>query len=397
MRRILFLLSIGLACSLSCVNKATYKVLDNGYNNEGDIKAQDTLMYIVAIKQQNSPGKLVSDKDTALLSFLVNMEEVFSVKVAEDSYISLDADSYFIDANSLYSYKYLNSSMYICRNAIPIFSYNEREFIRGFYVQGNNVYTLGISPSRALCLRKNGKVVFKEELSEPLHNMNDRFNRGGALYLDNGNLCFYYRKFQSRKNKLSYKSYIYKNGEVIDLQDYLPEHKVVDAIYNKGSLYCLAIKKDKLILYEEDKLHHINDISVEDFSYISLLATQSLIVVRAESYIDNKKILYVWDNKHFSRFYNIPMQRYDYYNTRGEIVFLEKRPNKRVLVEYPEKRKYVTESGLYLTNNKAFKFYNNRFRIALATRNATKSYIWLNNDLLGTAIESKVLMLDFYP
>lgn len=123
-----------------------------------------------------------------------NGEKVLSLETGTDREISDDPDMHHLIGGHLYTEYSSATETVVRRDGTELFRYPGREFLRGLLVEDDDVFTLGQSrDDEGFTLRCNGAPLISRKtgyVSEGFGLLN--YNGNGALFRDNGRLCFCY-------------------------------------------------------------------------------------------------------------------------------------------------------------------------------------------------------------
>lgn len=174
------------------------------------VAASDTSFYFSAVNFSASYD-WQRDSSYGLESFELilykDMKPVVTIPSYNSICVSANPDSHHIIAGALYTEICISGQTIIARNGEELFNWRGQEVLKGLYVSGAIVYTLGEDKITGhTILRKNGEMVSDigqatvfGDLSEP------SYAPTGALYADRGKICFCY--MSKREGILRY----YKN------------------------------------------------------------------------------------------------------------------------------------------------------------------------------------------
>ena len=163
---------------------------------------RDTVFLISAV---SFPQNYDWQRDTAFgaVSCTVELYEndkcVLSLPAGPKNRISPAPDRNHIIDNALYSDYYDRSGTVIKRNGVTVCEWDEQEILVGLLPVDGTVYSLGRSVSGdGFCYRRDGRPVLKSDAGVPLGGFSmDTYGPTGALYLDNGRICFGFRENDS--------------------------------------------------------------------------------------------------------------------------------------------------------------------------------------------------------
>lgn len=223
---------------------------DKGYKKDPvETVRHDSTVYVTGIEY---PEGYKWQKDTAYgkverhLVVFANGKRILRLPVGEEHRLSPDPDMHRIVDGHLYSDFSTEDKTYVARDGETLFSFSGREMMCGFLVRKDTVYTLGRNRSgKGLSLRKNGEVLFKSDEGVPVGDTYDSAYPTGALYEDNGTLCFaYYIKYKSAYG--DYRDwYVYRNGRAEELKLHSDVKEVFDARVHGGEI-CVVTTMERV-------------------------------------------------------------------------------------------------------------------------------------------------------
>ena len=173
----------------------------HGPDNNGDSIPSvrtDTVAYMTGVEFPESYDWV---RDTAYGDVAARIvlfrdgEAVMSLATGPAEKISADPDMHHLVGGHVFSEYSSKGRTWIKKDGEELCSYDKAEKLRGLLVKGHDVFTLGQAKSgHGFSLRKNGQVIYEKDEGKVLGMMDsDSFFRGGALYEDQGVLCFSYR------------------------------------------------------------------------------------------------------------------------------------------------------------------------------------------------------------
>ena len=156
----------------------------------------DTVLYLSAVR---FPPDYDWRRDTlfgavdAELVLLKDYSEILSIPVGNVAEAS--ADKHHILDGHLYTEHQTSSTTYIGKDGIVILSFEGREELRGLLEDGGILYTLSVPKGGdGFKLRADGQVIYSEKSGTVYGTMSEpSYRQNGALYKDNGHLCFCFR------------------------------------------------------------------------------------------------------------------------------------------------------------------------------------------------------------
>lgn len=134
------------------------------------------------------------DRQDSSLVLFKNGEQILSVPYGEEFRVSGDPDMHHLINGSLFTEYHDAQGTTIGRDSIILFSYDGEETLRGLLTDGDDVYTIGQRCSGCgFVFRKNGEPLLESDYGQVYGSMYDAsYMRTGALYKDNGSVCFAY-------------------------------------------------------------------------------------------------------------------------------------------------------------------------------------------------------------
>lgn len=134
------------------------------------------------------------DRQNSLLVLFKNGEQIFSIPYGEEFRVSGEPDMHHLIDGSLFTEYHDGRGTSIGRDSTILFTYDGEETLRGLLADGDDVYTIGQRCSGCgFTFRKNGEILLESESGQVYGGMYDAsYMRTGALYKDNGAVCFAY-------------------------------------------------------------------------------------------------------------------------------------------------------------------------------------------------------------
>ena len=150
-------------------------------------------------------------------------KRILSVSTGSGAKISAEPDMHHLVEGHVYSEYASRSRTWIKKDGEELCSYDRAEKLRGLIVKGRDVYTLGQArDGHGFSLRKNGEVLVEKDEGKIIGMLDsDSFYRSGALYEDDGCICFSYRKPGSSLCCLvadGKETLVNTDGEILDLR-----------------------------------------------------------------------------------------------------------------------------------------------------------------------------------
>lgn len=177
----------------------------------------------------NVAGKIVLFK---------NGERILEANAGTGTEASTAADLHHLVQGHLYTEFCSGNETIIGKDGKRLLSYSGKEILRGIIVDGEDLFTLGQNRSGdGFALRKNGEMLFSRDHGKVFGEMSSNFfYRSGALYMDDGHMCFCYCKEASPGNAaLSW--YMVKDNEETRLGMDSKIDEVCDIRLVEGTLY----------------------------------------------------------------------------------------------------------------------------------------------------------------
>lgn len=168
---------------------------------------------------------------------------------------SVEADMHHLLDGHLYTEYIAADRTYIDRDGKHLYDFDGREYLRGILQCDNKLYTLSQRRNgRGFVLRCDGKSIFEKESGTVLKSFFDYpERRSGALYENDGQVCFHYRT--ASENPLWYsvqgtdESQIYTNGgELLDAHVYGDDLCTVVHVPEQG--LSMSIGKKSALIYK---------------------------------------------------------------------------------------------------------------------------------------------------
>lgn len=266
-------------------------IAENGYKKDPAGKMiYDSVVYVTGVEY---PDDYIWQKDTAYgmvacsLIVTANGKRILELPIGDKYYLSPDPDMHRMVGGHLYSDYSSDSETIICKDGVEIFRYDGREMICGFMVRDNTVYTLGRRRSgTGLTLRRNGETVFCCEDGIPVGDIYDSAYPTGALYEDNGELCFSYSIKYTNNIKDWRDWYVWRNGKTQLISLHPDIDKVFDIRVYKGDI-CIAANMPSatspLVLFVGDKRHILSDGGVWGVQNCKIVPGDNSLMVKGET------------------------------------------------------------------------------------------------------------------
>jgi len=109
--------------------------------------------------------------------------------------VSPDPDTHHIIDMHLYTEFVSGGRTRLAKDGMPLLDFEGRELFKGILPDGENIYTISeMRDGKGFSLRLNGEVIFSRERGFVFGDLGDPSYRPyGALYKDDGKVCFCYR------------------------------------------------------------------------------------------------------------------------------------------------------------------------------------------------------------
>lgn len=154
----------------------------------------DTALYVTGVSY---PEGYYWQRDTAYgvvertLVLYKDSTLIVEIPVGDEYYATADSDMHRAAGGHLYTDFSTESETVVCKDGEEAFRYTGREMMRGFLVKDGNVYTLGLDRSgTGVTYRRNGVLLYEREDAVPVGETDSAMTPGGALYEDEGKICF---------------------------------------------------------------------------------------------------------------------------------------------------------------------------------------------------------------
>ena len=129
------------------------------------------------------------------VELLKNGVRQFIARAGADEPISISPSTHHLFGGHLYTERATESGTIICRDGELCLSYPERELLKGFLIKNGIVHTLGRDLDGAgFNYRRNGEIVLSQDNAVIFGDfVNPAYGRTGALYENDGAVCFCFR------------------------------------------------------------------------------------------------------------------------------------------------------------------------------------------------------------
>lgn len=162
---------------------------------------RDSTVYTLGIEY---PDSYDWQRDTAYgnvsckLVVFANQRRILEVDAGPGTGLSADPDMHRIWDGHLYSDSSNGSHTVISKDGKEIFRYEGNEMVTGFMVLDGNVHTLGQSRSgKGFSYRIDGELILSDPEGVPVGDPYSTPVETGTMYLDQGKVCFGFRKGES--------------------------------------------------------------------------------------------------------------------------------------------------------------------------------------------------------
>lgn len=224
---------------------------DSLSGRDGTSKA-DTAVFVSAVIV---PADYDWRRDTAYgavsceVQVLKNGVRQFSARAGMDESISISPLSHHLFGGHLYTERTTDSGTIICRDGEPCISYPEREILKGFLIEKGIVHTLGKDlDGDGFNYRRNGEIVLSQESGTIFGDfVNPAYGRTGALYLNDGAVCFCFRN--------SNYCYVVRDGEKQSIRSNVRAGRVRDMRQIGSSCYYVADYTTSMLVFSPSRTY----------------------------------------------------------------------------------------------------------------------------------------------
>lgn len=167
--------------------------LGKGGSGSGDDGGGSNSIYLTGVEY---PETYDWKKDSAYEGVGFRIQEFQDGKVMREvssltGLVSPDADMHLLCRGHIWTESFVGDETVVCRDGLEQFRFPDREIIKGFLLRSDTLFTLGaVQPSGGIVYRVNGKEVYSNSLGVPVGELGDPSWPGGALYEDDGRICF---------------------------------------------------------------------------------------------------------------------------------------------------------------------------------------------------------------
>ena len=177
-----------------------------GSEADSTVAGKDTVFLVSAV---SFPESYDWQRDTLFGSVSCTVHlfkggtELLSFPGGPGTHIGASPDSHHIIGGSLFSVYSDGTGTYVSRDGELISSWPEKEYLLGLLYRDGVLHTLGRAP--ALTYRIDGEEMLRIESGEPFGSFGlDTYGPGGALYEDDGAVCFAYHLSPGVGNRQAY-------------------------------------------------------------------------------------------------------------------------------------------------------------------------------------------------
>ena len=162
----------------------------------------DTSVYVVAVVVPESYDWR-KDPSFGAVGCTVQLwkdnELQFSSEAGPGADIGTSPDSHHLAGGHLYTEKTSEEGTTICCDGKVVLRYGQREQLKGLLVKEGRIYTLGRNlDGGGFCFRRDGEPLLKRDSGEIFGDFSHPlYGRGGALYENEGAVCFSFRNAAS--------------------------------------------------------------------------------------------------------------------------------------------------------------------------------------------------------
>lgn len=173
----------------------------------------DTAVFVSAVRAPESYDWIRDTAwDAAGCELLLYRDSslLLTVPTGKDRHVSADPDLHHVINGRLYTEYADRNRSYVGRDGKILFSWEGRDLILGLLDREDGLWTLGRPRSgEGFCLRKDGQPVLAREDGRVIGRFGaPGYWQQGALYIDNGDICFCYKILQEGRETL----YMVRNG-----------------------------------------------------------------------------------------------------------------------------------------------------------------------------------------
>lgn len=253
----------------------------------------DTVAYVLAVEYpEGAPWQMFGEYSACHLSVFASQKKIISVPAGEGTSLVPSTDRNRLVGGHLYSYSFVGVDTIIYKDGEELFRYPFWEFLRGFAVTPEGVYTLGQGASYdGFSLRLDGLELFSRSSGTIVGEEDFTARSEGALFRTDEYFSFGYMSTDGD-------FYIVRDlfPEVVSFQDDVD--KVLDFKYIDNEYYVVALRPDgRLGVYAGGKRKIVFDLNdSKAICSACLLSQAGRIFLKAHFRLpDSGERLYVWD------------------------------------------------------------------------------------------------------
>lgn len=169
---------------------------------------------------------------------------VFSMPTGEIA--SSSPDTHHLLGGHLYTEYASMDGTVICLDGKELFRYPQREMLKGLLVHGEDVYTLGQTlDENGFYYRRNGQVLLRQEGEVFGDFSNPAYGRNGALYENEGKVCFCF--------KTSSACYIVSDGTMYNVRTSVSAFRIKDMRLHGTSTYYVADYSTTVMIFSPSR------------------------------------------------------------------------------------------------------------------------------------------------
>lgn len=331
-----FLMMVLWILSLVCISCKKI-IVENNSNKKNDEKEEEivpilkTTVFISAIEYPNDydwrSDKLYGDVDCKVVVFK-NNKRFLEVPARANAKTVPYPDMSMLIEGKLYTFSNYNNSTYICKNGKDLYQYENKERIIGIIENNNGIYTLGQGEC-GFSFRLNGEVILEKDKGYVIGDLDTSNKNNGALYEDNGQICFAYYKNSfddssvdniNEENKDGEENrdyYIVVNGEEKEIQNFRTYKKIYDLKIINGRIHLIAESFKELpgpIHYIDGNPKRINCKNITEITNCRLYRNDKYALVQVDGYSNGLPISVFYKNDSVIKVLHNKTTLYHYYN-----------------------------------------------------------------------------------
>ena len=198
------------------------------------IPQYDTIIYAAAVRYPAGYDWRIDTLTAEVQADVVlfrNGEVISSIPASYENAVSADPDMHRIVNGHIYTDYSSYYETIIKKDGAQLFKFEGRERICGFYVDGDDVWTLGEARGKlgGVVLRKNGKIFFAADEGRTFFNASDPSCCSGALHFENGIPWFFYYTNEDGPLSNTNSCFLVENGEKKAIELPPTVRKIMDA------------------------------------------------------------------------------------------------------------------------------------------------------------------------